>query len=219
VDPRDWATTEASVVVDNVMNAVFDGAVVLLHDIQPHTVQAVGEIVDRLQSQGYELVTVNELFRRRGVTMQNGEIYYSAKYKGTQLPAFAAPEISFTLTEQGLMATLTAEEGANIYYTADGSAPSGNASLYTEPFLVEEGAQIRAFAAADKNGGRSAETAVTAVAPALPEEPVTPEDPAIPEDPAPEEPVPEDPVIPEPPALPEGPALPPEEEAAGDEQL
>ena len=41
---------------------------ILLHDFYPTSVEAALEIVDRLQGEGYTFVTVEELFRIRGVT-------------------------------------------------------------------------------------------------------------------------------------------------------
>ena len=48
-----------------------------LHDFYPTSVEAALEIVDRLQGEGYTFVTVEELFRIRGVTPQAGLLYAS----------------------------------------------------------------------------------------------------------------------------------------------
>lgn len=77
VDTRDWAVLNAQMVADNAVGAVFDGAIVLMHDIYDSTVDAVGVIIDELRAQGYEFVTVSELAKIRGVTMNGGETYYS----------------------------------------------------------------------------------------------------------------------------------------------
>ena len=45
--------------------------------------------------------------------------------------------------------TITADEGASIYYTLDGSVPSAAATLYTMPFEVEGSATVRAIAVRD----------------------------------------------------------------------
>ena len=55
----------------------FDGAIVLLHDTTEYNAVATPLIIDALQAQGYEFVTVNELFRLKGVTPENGKLYYS----------------------------------------------------------------------------------------------------------------------------------------------
>ena len=86
VDPNDWQTDDAAAVVRSVTEAVKDGDIILLHDSHAHSVQAALEIVDILQAQGYEFVTVRELLRRRGVTPENGGKYFFARNRGTNLP-------------------------------------------------------------------------------------------------------------------------------------
>ena len=54
-----------------------NGAVFFVHDFYPTSVEAALEIVDRLQGEGYTFVTVEELFRIRGVTPQAGLLYAS----------------------------------------------------------------------------------------------------------------------------------------------
>ena len=61
IDPLDWRTTETSVIVTSVLDAVAPDAVILLHDgggDRSATVAAVAEIVPVLQSVGYEFVTL-----------------------------------------------------------------------------------------------------------------------------------------------------------------
>ena len=53
------------------------------------------------------------------------------------------------------MVSIAADEGAKIYYTLDGSRPTGQSSVYTGPFALDEDATVRAFAAFSLNGGRS----------------------------------------------------------------
>ena len=59
------------------MAGVFDGAIILMHDIHSTTVDAVGAIIDDLRAAGYELVTVSEMAKIRGVSLQNGYSYGS----------------------------------------------------------------------------------------------------------------------------------------------
>ena len=72
-----------------------DGAIVLLHDLYSTSVQGVLRAMDTLKSQGYEFVTVSELFRPPGASpRKNGKVYSSAPNKGVNLPAYRAPSIS-----------------------------------------------------------------------------------------------------------------------------
>jgi peptidoglycan/xylan/chitin deacetylase (PgdA/CDA1 family) len=69
----DWAGcgTSAEDRANNVLKNVKDGAIILLHDVQPYphpTPEALDILIPELQKQGYEFVTVSELFRRKGVT-------------------------------------------------------------------------------------------------------------------------------------------------------
>jgi peptidoglycan/xylan/chitin deacetylase (PgdA/CDA1 family) len=61
IDPMDWLYRDASTVYQKTIARASPGAVIILHDIHPTTVQAVPSIVDELQRQGYVLVTMSEL--------------------------------------------------------------------------------------------------------------------------------------------------------------
>ena len=75
VDPRDWATSDTLAVERAVLKNVKDGDIVLLHDMTVSSVRAALDIVDALQSQGFTLVTVSELAKRRGVKLKPGKTY------------------------------------------------------------------------------------------------------------------------------------------------
>ena len=61
IDPKDWECRDRQTVVDRVMEQVRDGSVILLHDVYPSSVEAALELADRLLSEGYQLVTAEEL--------------------------------------------------------------------------------------------------------------------------------------------------------------
>ena len=61
IDPRDWCIMDKNQVVQNVVNNVEDGDIILLHDIFATSVEAALEIIDILQDRGYEFVTVDKL--------------------------------------------------------------------------------------------------------------------------------------------------------------
>lgn len=65
VDPHDWQRPSVNVVVKSVLDNVQPGEIVLLHDGQYPlpTPEAIGIIIDRLQEQGYEIVTISELLQ------------------------------------------------------------------------------------------------------------------------------------------------------------
>ncbi|MDO4298929.1 MAG: polysaccharide deacetylase family protein [Lachnospiraceae bacterium] len=61
VDPLDWTTSNTSLVVQRVVKETEDQDIILLHDYYESSVQAALQIVDILQKDGYEFVTVDEL--------------------------------------------------------------------------------------------------------------------------------------------------------------
>ncbi len=69
----DWdQSTSAQTRANYIINGARDGAIFLMHDVQPlphPTPEALDIIIPTLQSQGYEFVTLSELFRRKGVTL------------------------------------------------------------------------------------------------------------------------------------------------------
>ena len=77
VDPEDWRVRDAATVRQRVVEATYDGAIVLMHDIYESTVEAVSGIIDDLRAQGYEFLTVSELAEVRGVEMVEGVAYGS----------------------------------------------------------------------------------------------------------------------------------------------
>ena len=61
VDPRDWSVKNTGKIVNRVITKVQDEDIILLHDEYATSVAAAMEIIDILQSRGYEFVTVDEL--------------------------------------------------------------------------------------------------------------------------------------------------------------
>lgn len=61
VDSMDWKLQNADKIVARVKKDVKDGAIILIHDIFPSSVEAALRLVDELEALGYEFVTVDEL--------------------------------------------------------------------------------------------------------------------------------------------------------------
>lgn len=78
VDSRDWDYRNADKDYQTVMDNVFDGSIVLMHDLYPATADAVARIIPELAKQGYKFVTFSELMKIRGVDVEPGEKYFSA---------------------------------------------------------------------------------------------------------------------------------------------
>ncbi len=54
------------------------GAIVLLHDIYPSSVEAALRLIDALSADGYQFVTAEELLKQYGVEPMPGVFYRSA---------------------------------------------------------------------------------------------------------------------------------------------
>ena len=61
VDPLDWTTENVDEIVNKVVTEVQENDIILLHDCYQSTVKAALRIVDILQAEGFEFVTVDEL--------------------------------------------------------------------------------------------------------------------------------------------------------------
>ncbi len=61
IDPQDWCTKDAAKVVRRVVANAKDNGIILLHDQYKTSVMAAFTIIDELQKEGYEFVTVDEI--------------------------------------------------------------------------------------------------------------------------------------------------------------
>lgn len=64
VDSKDWRDPGVNQIVKNVMDHVFPGAIILMHDggyRRTQTVKALATVIDSLKSEGYRIVTLSEL--------------------------------------------------------------------------------------------------------------------------------------------------------------
>lgn len=58
------------------------------------------------------------------------------------------PTLTAEKTEGGFLVSLSSKtKGSTVYYTTDGSKPKKTSAVYGEPFFVESGATVRAYAA------------------------------------------------------------------------
>lgn len=75
IDTLDWKTLDSQSTVDEVMNNVQDGSIVLMHDIYSTSVDAAEILIPQLIEDGYELVTIHELASVHGIELQAGITY------------------------------------------------------------------------------------------------------------------------------------------------
>lgn len=78
VDTEDWKSRDAKSVLKE-CKVIQDGDIVLMHDLYPSTAEAVQKLVPRLIKQGYQLVTIDELFYYKGIKAEAGKVYMSGR--------------------------------------------------------------------------------------------------------------------------------------------
>ncbi len=75
-DSKDWNNATVEEIVANVTSAK-DGDIILMHETENETVEALPEIIAYFQEQGVQIVSVSELFAVRGVDLMTGTKYSS----------------------------------------------------------------------------------------------------------------------------------------------
>ena len=155
VDPLDWKYRNSNTVYNNIMNQASDGGIVLVHDLYSSSVDGALRAISSLQAQGYECVTVAELFRRRGVTPQNGSTYSKVGVTGTNLPAYSAPELTTKRDNYAnVTVSLNKKSGLTYYYTTDGSTPAYKGKEFTGSLTPKENITLKVVGY-DKYGTRT----------------------------------------------------------------
>ena len=77
VDPEDWHVHDADAVTAHILRHAGPGSVILMHDLTDSSVTAALRVIDALQAQGYEFLTVSELAARSGTALTPGQAYCS----------------------------------------------------------------------------------------------------------------------------------------------
>ena len=63
IDTRDWESHDPKAIQAIIEKYVNDGSVILLHDIHIDSVEAMETVIPMLQKKGYQLVTIDDLYR------------------------------------------------------------------------------------------------------------------------------------------------------------
>ena len=160
MDTADYKTSDPSVVCNQIVRAARDGGICCIHDSHLSTVTGSLQAIDILRQQGYQIVTLEEMFYRRGITLQAGQIYFNA-YPGTTADKLAKPVVTAADGASGKVVTISGDARTAIYYTTDGSEPTPvNSVRYNGPFTVTSSCTIRAVGVIKWNGLRTDSTAL-----------------------------------------------------------
>lgn len=79
IDTLDWKYHNSKRITSRVVNKVRDGDIILMHDIYSASLNALSNIIPILQGNGYEFVTIDELFYYKGISLENGKVYGYAR--------------------------------------------------------------------------------------------------------------------------------------------
>lgn len=75
----DWLrTTSAEYRANKILDSMRDGAIIVLHDVQPlphPTPESLDILIPELKRRGYAFLTLTELFAEKGVEPANGTVY------------------------------------------------------------------------------------------------------------------------------------------------
>ena len=78
IDTEDWKYKDAKRTINHVLDNVKDGDIILFHDLYEATGDAIEVLVPKLVEQGYQIVTVSEMFEAKGIELENGKCYFNA---------------------------------------------------------------------------------------------------------------------------------------------
>lgn len=67
VDTLDWKTRDADATYNSIVSSVQDGSIILMHDLYEPTVDAAIRSIDYLLENGYAVVSLEEMYRLRGI--------------------------------------------------------------------------------------------------------------------------------------------------------
>lgn len=79
LDTRDWESRNKDKIIEMVMNNIKEGDIILFHDLYESTKDAVKELMPLLKEEGYQAVSVTELFASKGMTLEAGASYRYAR--------------------------------------------------------------------------------------------------------------------------------------------
>ena len=83
VDTEDWNGASKDQIVNKVKQAMTsgsgDGAIVLCHETYETTAAAIEELAPYIKAQGWQIVSISEMFEAKGKQLKGGQIYQSAR--------------------------------------------------------------------------------------------------------------------------------------------
>lgn len=75
VDPSDWKYKNAEIIKNNILNAVKDGDIILLHDVHKTSIEALRIVLPELYVRGYQVVNVSTLANLKDKALESNTVY------------------------------------------------------------------------------------------------------------------------------------------------
>ncbi|MGN0242939.1 MAG: polysaccharide deacetylase family protein [Lachnospiraceae bacterium] len=75
IDSQDWKDRDPEKICDTVMKLIENESIVLMHDLYETTEEALQLLLPKLQEEGYQFVTVSELYEYKGIELEKGGSY------------------------------------------------------------------------------------------------------------------------------------------------
>ena len=79
IDSKDWAGATTDQIIATITSQKKDGAIVLMHETYASTAAAMETLIPQLVSEGWQIVSVSELFKAKGLELKDGQVYNNAK--------------------------------------------------------------------------------------------------------------------------------------------
>ena len=79
IDSKDWAGATADQIINTINTQKKDGAIVLMHETYTSTATAMETLIPQLVAEGWQIVSVSELFKAKGLELKDGQLYTNAR--------------------------------------------------------------------------------------------------------------------------------------------
>ena len=79
IDSKDWAGATAEQIINTINTQKKDGAIVLMHETYTSTATAMETLIPQLVAEGWQIVSVSELFKAKGLELKDGQLYTNAR--------------------------------------------------------------------------------------------------------------------------------------------
>lgn len=75
IDTEDWKSKNVDAILKIATSQARDGSIILMHDIYKTSEEAAVKLIEHFSHEGYQLVTISELFQAKGKSLVSGKAY------------------------------------------------------------------------------------------------------------------------------------------------